>query len=88
VITQISPPTLPNGTTATFTVTGSSTGFVAGSTTVIAVPGLTVGAGTVTSLSTLTLELTGNSDSPPQPVSIWVATGCQQAVLPNALTIQ
>jgi hypothetical protein len=88
VISQISPSSLASGASATVTVTGLNTAFVNGATSVIAVPNLSVANVVVTGPTTLTVDLTAGTVSSPQPVSIWVITGNQQAVLPNALTIE
>jgi hypothetical protein len=52
------------------------------------VAGITVGAVVVNSDTSLTVSLTGNAASPPQPVSIWVTSGPTEAIIPNALTVQ
>jgi hypothetical protein len=88
VLTQINPGTLTQGTTATFTVTGASTNFVQGTTVLSPLPGVTIGTVTVTSPTTLTVQLTAASDAAPQPYSVLAITGAEQAVLPNGLVIQ
>jgi hypothetical protein len=47
--------------------------------------GFTVGAVTVLSPTSLTVTLTPGSSVTPQPESIWVITGTEEAVLPNAV---
>lgn len=86
VISAISPSSISSGATATLTVTGQNTDFLTGLTTVIAVPGLTLSNLVVTGPTSLTVDLTAGA-SAVQPLAIWVVTGCQQAVLPNALTV-
>ena len=53
VISQISPGVLPIGSSVTFTVTGVNTNFVQGTTVISPIPGVTVGAITVTSATSL-----------------------------------
>jgi len=76
----------------TYTVTGLNTSFVDGVTTIAPIPGITVGAVTVSSATSLTVQLTAASDAIPQPVSVLAITGNppanQEAVLPNSLVIQ
>jgi hypothetical protein len=94
LIIGVSPNTLTHGTTNTFTVTGENTNFVQGTTVVVGTGGLSVGAITVTSPTTLTVTLTAEGPWPttlpslPLPYPIYVQTGTQEAVLPNGLTIQ
>jgi len=88
ILSEFYPGFLSNGTTSSFAVTGVNTNFVAGTTVVDTVAGITVGAVNVTGPTTLTVQLTGSATTTPQPVSIWVTTGQQEAVIPNALTVQ
>ncbi len=88
VVSQISPATLPLGTSGTFTITGTNTNFVQGTTTLSAIPGVTVGTITVTSATTMTVQLTAASNAVAQPYSILAVTGSEEAVLPNGLVIQ
>jgi hypothetical protein len=88
ILLSVTPAALTNGTTATVTVTGQNVNFVQSETIVETVAGITVGAVTVTSPTTLTVSLTGDAQTTPQPVSIWVNTDSQEAVLPNGLTVQ
>ena len=69
----------------TVTVTGANTHFVQGTTVVSPMVGFTVGAVTVLSPTSLTVTLTPGSSVTPQPESIWVITGTEEAVLPNAV---
>jgi hypothetical protein len=92
VISSISPATIVRGAGGTYTVTGLNTSFVDGVTTIAPIPGITVGAVTVSSATSLTVQLTAASDAIPQPVSVLAITGNppanQEAVLPNSLVIQ
>ncbi len=88
VITQISPNVLPLGQMETVTITGTNTSFVQGTTTLSPIPGVTIGAITVTSPTQMSVALTASATAPQQPNAILVITGTQQAVLPNALTVQ
>jgi uncharacterized protein YjdB len=88
VLSEFYPAFLTNGTSSSFEVTGVNTNFVAGTTVVNAVAGITVDSVSVTGPTTLTVQLTGSATTTPQPVSIWVTTGQQEAVFPNALTVQ
>jgi sugar lactone lactonase YvrE len=90
VIASIVPGTLTAGSSATYTVTGMYTNFVQGTTTIVPVDAGAVTASniTVTSPTTLTVTLTATSGASQQPVSIYVQTEPQEAVLPNGLTVQ
>ncbi len=88
VLTQISPSTLPPGTSATFTITGTNTNFLQGTTTLSPIPGVTIGAINVTSPTTLTVQLTASSAAVTQPYSLLAITGTEQDVLPNGLVLQ
>jgi hypothetical protein len=90
VIASIVPGTLTAGTSATYTVTGINTNFVQGTTTVVPVDAGAVTASNITVISptTLTVTLTATSGASQQPVSIYVQTEPQEAVLPNGLTVQ
>ena len=88
VVSQISPSTLAHGTSGTFTITGTNTNFVQGTTTLSPIPGVTIGTITVTSATSLTVQLTAASGAVTQPYSILAITGTEQAVLPNGLVIQ
>ena len=88
VVTQISPAALAPGASGTYTVTGSNTHFVQGSTTLSPIPGVTIGTITVASATSLTVQLTAASNAATQPDSIVAITGTEQAVLPNGLIVQ
>src|ERR1019366_3124192 len=87
-LTQISPSALPVGTSGTYTITGTNTNFVQGTTTVSPLPGVTIGTVTVNSPTSLTVHLTAAANATPQPYSILAATGAEEDVLPNALVVQ
>lgn len=88
VLTAISPATLEPGSAATFKITGVSTNFLQGTTTLGPIPGVTAGPVTVTSPTTLTVQLTAAANAIEQPLSVMAITGTEQAVLPNGLLIQ
>jgi hypothetical protein len=71
-------------------VTGVNTNFVQGPTTVVSVDNGAVTASniTVTSPTTLTVTLTAAAGASQQPVSIYVQTEPEEAVLPNGLMVQ
>jgi sugar lactone lactonase YvrE len=87
VIASISPSTLAVGASGTFTVTGTNTNFVQGTTTIAPIPGVTVGAITVTSPTVLTVQLTAAATATAQPYSVLAMTAGEEAVLPNGLSI-
>jgi hypothetical protein len=88
LLTQISPSTLALGTSGTFTITGTNTNFVQGTTQLSPIPGVSMGAITVTSPTTMTVQLTATANAVPQPYSILAITGAEQDVLPNGLALQ
>ncbi len=76
------------GQTLTVTLTGVNTNFVQETTQVTAAPGITVSNTNVINPTTLTVQLTVAAGTAPNPTSLIVTTGTQQADLPNGLTIQ
>ena len=88
VVTQISPSTLSPGSSGTFTITSSNTNFVQGTTQLSPIPGVTIGTITVTSATTMTVQLSASAGAVTQPYSILAITGSEQDILPNGLVIQ
>jgi hypothetical protein len=88
VLTQISPSTLARGTSGTYTITGTNTSFVQGTTQLSPIPGVTIGPITVTSTTTMTVQLTAAANATAQPYSVLAITGAEQDVLPNGLVLQ
>ncbi len=89
VIVSITPAAINPGQTASITVTGSFTNFAAGATQVASIPGeFTVNSVSVSSPTTLVVNLTALPAAPAQPVSIFVTTATQEAIFPNALVVQ
>jgi hypothetical protein len=90
IITTVSPNSLTHGTTGSFTLTGVNTNFVQGTTTVVppVSSGVTVNSVTVTSPTTAQVSLTAATNALLQPMSIYVQTGPEEAVLPNGLTVE
>jgi hypothetical protein len=87
LIVGVSPTTLTQGTSNTFTLTGTNTNFVQGQTVVVGTGGVSAGTVTVETPTTATVTLTATSDALLQPEPIYVRTGTQEAVLPNGLTV-
>ena len=87
IISSASPSTGGLGETINVTLTGVNTHFVQGTTTVSAGVGITVGTITVNSLTSVTVQLTIASNATPNPSSLLVTTGTEEAVLPNGFTI-
>jgi hypothetical protein len=88
MVSQISAPTITRGTSGTYTITGTDTHFVQGTTTLSPIPGVTIGTITVTSATTMTVQLAADSNAVTQPYSILAITGTEEAVLPNGLLVQ
>jgi hypothetical protein len=88
IVTQISPSTLARGATGPYTITGMNTNFVQGTTQLSGIPGVTIGTITVSSPTSLTVQLAAASGATAEPCSVIAVTGSEQAVLPNGLTIQ
>ncbi len=88
ILTQINPSTLPVGTSGTYTITGNNTNFVQGTTQLSPIPGVTIGAITVSSPTSMTVQLTASANAVAQPYSILAITGTEQDVLPNGLIVQ
>lgn len=78
---------LASGAFRTYTITGTNTHFAQGTTTVVIAGTNVVGPVTVTSATSLTLQLTNNLTNF-QPYSIVAITGTEEAVLPNGLVVQ
>jgi hypothetical protein len=88
LITSISPSTLALGASGTYTITGANTNFVRGTTQLSPIPGVTIGTITVSSATSMTVQLTASASATPQPYSILAITGSEQDVLPNGLVLQ
>jgi hypothetical protein len=90
LITSVSPAVLTAGDTGVFTITGVNTNFVAGQTQLVfgTTSDITVNTINVNSPTSMTVSLTASGAAPQNPVSIYVQTEPQEAVLPNGLTIQ
>ena len=52
------------------------------------IPGVTIGAVTVTSATSLTVQLSAASNAVAQPYSVLAITGSEQDVLPNGLMLR
>ena len=89
LITQISPATLSPGTSNTFTITGVAYELSAGNHHAGArFRGVAVGTITVNSATSLTVQLTANTNPGVRPYTINAITGSQEAILPNGFTVQ
>ena len=76
------------GQVLTVTLSGANTHFVEGATQVATAPGITSSNITVTSTSSLTVQLTISPAAALGPSSIVVTTAVEEAVLPNGFTVQ
>ncbi len=88
VISSISPATISPGQSQTYSIIGTNTNFVQGTTTVTPMPGFTASDIIVISPTQLSVTLTAPGNAPLQPESILVITGSEEAVLPNGLSVQ
>ena len=87
-LTQINPAIIANGQTTIVTITGANTNFDQAQTALSAIPGVQIGLVTVNSPTSLSVALTAAPAPSTEPLSIVAITGLEEAVLPNALTIQ
>lgn len=76
------------GQTVTAALTGVNTHFVLGTTQVTVAPGITASNITVTSGTSLTVQLAIGTGVPAGPTTIVALTGSEEAVLPNGFTVQ
>ncbi|MGA2589532.1 MAG: protease pro-enzyme activation domain-containing protein [Bryobacteraceae bacterium] len=88
ILTTASPNTATLGQVLTVTLTGVNTHFAQGTSQVTTAPGITPSNVTVTSGTTLTVQLTVASNATAGPYSLVVTTGTEEAVLPNGFTVQ
>jgi hypothetical protein len=88
LISQINPAIIPQGQTTLVTVTGANTHFASGQTVLNPIAGVTVGALTVGSPESFTVELTAAPSASVSPLSLVAVTGSEEAVIPNALSVQ
>jgi hypothetical protein len=86
-LAALSANTMSAGATADITVSAVDTHFSQGVTAVNPIPGFTVNSVTVTSPTTMTVNVTAGSSSTNQPEPFWVTTGSEDAVLPAALAV-
>jgi len=76
------------GQSVTVTLTGVNTNFVQGTTQVVAPAGVTPSNITVLSGTSLTVDLAVGAGVAPNPTSIVILTGTEEAVLPNGFLVQ
>ena len=77
-----------SGLTGNFKLTGVNTHFVPGTTQITAAQGITASNVSVTSATSLTVQLTLAPSVPANASSIVVTTGTEEADLPNGFTVQ
>jgi len=87
-VASASPNTGSAGQTVSVALTGVNTNFVQGSTQVTAAPGISISNITVTSPTTLTVQLAISAGMAANPTSLIVTTGTQEADLPNGFVVQ
>ncbi len=85
VLTQVGPSTVSAGQASLITGTGVNTNLVQSSTVVNPIQGFVLSDVNVLSPTTLTFAATAGAQATVQPGSVWVVTGAEEAVLPNAL---
>jgi len=88
VISQVTPGTLAPGASGVFTVTGLNTNFVQGVTGVVPTGGISASDINMVSPTQFTVTLTAASNALLQPEPVYVETGTQVAILPNAIHVQ
>ena len=88
VIAAVAPNTAAAGQTLTVTLTGLNTSFVQGTTQVVLPAGITPSNVTVSSASSLTVQLAVSSSFVSGPISVLAVTGSQEAVAPNGFTVK
>ena len=88
VLTAVNPVSAALGQTVTVTLTGANTNFAQGTSAVSAGAGVTVGAVTVTSATSLTVQLTVAAGASTGPRTLLVTSGSEEAVLPNGLSVR
>ena len=88
MLTAVSPAVLTRGQSATVTLTGAATNFVQGTTQLTAGQGITVGTLTVSSATTLTVQLTAAANATIGPRTLLVTTGAEEALSPNGLGVR
>lgn len=82
------PNTAAPGQSLTVTLTGVNTHFVQGTTLVVAAAGVTASNVVVLSGTSLQVQLAVGESVAPNPTSIVVLTGAEEAVLPNGFLVQ
>lgn len=86
-IASAAPNTASPGQEIAITLTGTNTHFDQTTTHIAAAPGIAASNPTVTSPTSLTVQLAVDAGVPPNPTSIVVTTGGEEAVLPNRFVI-
>jgi len=88
VIGTAAPSLVTPGEAVTVTLTGANTHFVQGTTQVTPPAGVTASNITVTNATTLQVKVSIGASVAPDPTTIVVTTGTEEAALPNGLRIQ
>lgn len=88
LVTMATPNQAAPGQVLDVTLTGVHTHFAAGATQVTTAPYITPTFIVVNSETSLTVQLVVSASAPPNPTSIVVTTGAEEAVLPNGFTVQ
>jgi hypothetical protein len=88
VITSAFPNSVTPGQSLTVTLTGVNTDFIQGTTQVVAPAGVTPSNIVVLSGTSLMVQLAVGASVVPNPTTIVVLTGTQEAVLPNGFLVQ
>lgn len=88
IVSMATPNQAAPGQILDVTLAGVNTHFAQGATQVTAAPYITPTFIAVTSETSLTVQLVVSAGAPPNPTSIVVTTGSEEAVLPNGFTVQ
>jgi hypothetical protein len=88
VLTAAAPDTASPAQILTVTLTGINTHFTQSASQVTTAPGITPSNVTVTSGTSLNVQLSVDPGTTPGPYSLVVTTGNEEAVLPNGFTVQ
>jgi len=87
-LASAAPKSASAGQSIMVTLTGVNTHFAQGLTQVTAAPGITASNVTVTSPTSLTVQLTVTPGTTANPTSIIITTGTEEADLPNGFVVQ
>ena len=89
VMLSVTPSSLVHGQNGLFTVTAANTAFDRNPPALQSIPGFALAGGvTVIDANTISFAIDASADAALQPISLWLISGSQQLVLPNAINIQ